>query len=88
VGAVTVGVRPEHLRIDPGGTLDVTVDIVEQLGAEAHVIGHVSDGTRVVVRQDAARAAPRAGDTVRVDAEPDQVHLFDADSGRRRGDVG
>jgi multiple sugar transport system ATP-binding protein len=83
-GPVTVGIRPEHLRIDPEGTLGVTVDIVEQLGAEAHVIGHVDDGTRVVVRQDATRAAPAAGDAMRVAADPDQVHLFEADTGKRR----
>jgi ABC-type sugar transport system ATPase subunit len=84
-GPVTVGVRPEHLRIDPAGTVRVTVDIVEQLGAEAHVIGHLEDSSRVVVRQDAARTAPTAGEALSLAVDPAQVHLFDAESGLRVG---
>jgi ABC-type sugar transport system ATPase subunit len=87
-GGVTVGVRPEHLRIDPAGTLDVTVDIVEQLGAEDHVIGHLADASRLVIRQDASRPAPEPGAAVRVMVDGRQVHLFDAGSGSRLGGPG
>ncbi|HVX21733.1 MAG TPA: ABC transporter ATP-binding protein [Acidimicrobiales bacterium] len=86
--SVVAGVRPESLRLDPAGTLAGSVVIVEQLGAEAHVICTLSPdaqgpGTRVVVRQDAARPSPGFGDAVRIAVDPAAVHLFDADGGAR-----
>jgi len=82
-GALTVGIRPEHLRIDDGDELKAEVTIVELLGAETHVICKLDDGTTIVVRQTGDRPIPRAGESVAIAADPDTVHLFDPDSGRR-----
>jgi len=80
---LTVGARPEALSIDPSGTLEAEVVIVEALGAEAHVICALSDGARMVVRQEAARRRPNQAERVRVTVNPDGVHLFDGESGKR-----
>jgi multiple sugar transport system ATP-binding protein len=79
-GAVTLGIRPESLRLDPEGPLHADVTIVELLGAETHVICRTPDGSRVIVRQSARAAKPAPGDPVRISVDPDPsaLHLFDA----------
>ena len=67
---------------------------VEEIGADAYVYGRaLRDGVAppledqaapLVVRVD-GRAAPRAGSTLHLAADPDQVHVFDAASGLRLG---
>ena len=81
--SLTVGLRPEALTLEPTGTLEASVVIVEGLGAEAHVICSTADGARLVVRQDAGRPRPAIGEAVRIAAASSGVHLFDADSGDR-----
>ncbi len=79
---VVLGVRPEHLRISPGGALEGTVLLVELLGAETQVICELADHSRVVVRQQADQARPRLGEPVRIAVEPAAVHLFTEDGSR------
>ena len=79
---VTAGLRPEHLRVDPEGSLQATVTIVEVLGAEVHVICHLADGTRLVVRQDAGAGRPALGSAVRVAATEGTLALFDDEGSR------
>ncbi|MFY7962585.1 MAG: ABC transporter ATP-binding protein, partial [Elsteraceae bacterium] len=43
-GPVTVGVRPEHLRIDPEGPIAFEIDLVEALGADSILHGHAPNG--------------------------------------------
>jgi multiple sugar transport system ATP-binding protein len=91
-GDVTVGVRPEAWRIaDDGQGIDVTVRIVEELGADAFLYGTVVAGdedrdithtTDVVVRVE-GRRAPHKGQTIKVTTDPERVHVFDTDSGER-----
>ncbi len=81
-GPVTVGVRPEAASLAPEG-IAATVVLVEQLGAEAHVICALVDGTRVVVRQENRAARPDLGDAVAIRVDPAQLLLFDADTGAR-----
>ena len=80
---VTVGVRPEGLRVDPAGSLDLTVRLVEQLGAEAHLVCRMPDDTPVVIRQGMDVVLPRLGEALRAEADPGAVHLFEATSGER-----
>lgn len=83
---VVVGVRPEALAIDPSGDLGATVTIVELLGAEAHVICRLGDGTRLVVRQEAHRVMPSIGEALRIAVRTDSAHVFGRDSGVRVDD--
>ena len=97
-GSVTVGVRPEALRIsdtDKEG-IPVTVTLIEELGADAYLYGITDDakdeervdaGTNVVVRV-AARRQISKGETVYVTADPKDVHVFNTESGERVGKRG
>jgi multiple sugar transport system ATP-binding protein len=88
-GEVTVGVRPESLDLvgpsEPG--LDLVVELVEELGADAFLHGVTigGDGTRFVVRVD-GRRPPAIGETVRVGLrDAGEVHFFHPDTGHRLG---
>ena len=84
--SVTVGVRPEDLILKTdGGGLAVTVDIVEELGADGYLYGNTEiDGQRVdIVARVDGRVHPHSGDVVYVTPEPKHVHVFDTASGAR-----
>ncbi len=84
---VTVGVRPEDLEISDKG-IPVTVELVEELGADANVHGSLRSGETdlpVVARVD-GRRPPEKGATVHFTPKQGHVHLFDTDSGLRIGD--
>ncbi|MBY6682398.1 sn-glycerol-3-phosphate ABC transporter ATP-binding protein UgpC [Rhodococcus sp. BP-316] len=94
-GDILFGIRPEALRVTSAASgLSIEVDVVEEIGADAYVYGRaLRDGVAppledqaapLVVRVD-GRAAPRAGSTLHLAADPDQVHVFDAASGLRLG---
>ncbi|MGN6326294.1 ABC transporter ATP-binding protein [Pseudolysinimonas sp.] len=83
---VTVGVRPEDVTISNSGTgLQVEVDVVEELGADGYLYGHTEiDGNRVdIVARVDGRNHPNAGDKVVLNAVPEHVHAFDAETGER-----
>ena len=79
---VRVGIRPEHLRIDPAGPLRATVRQVEHLGHEVLVVAD-ADGTKVVARLVPTAEVPAVHDVVGLDAEPGRLHRFDAATGVR-----
>jgi len=81
-GPVTVGVRPESASLAATG-IAASVTLVEQLGAETHVICTVADGTRVVVRQGHRAVRPDLGDAVAIEIDPGHLHFFDAGTGER-----
>ncbi|KQR44098.1 multiple sugar transport system ATP-binding protein [Frigoribacterium sp. PvP120] len=87
--SVTVGVRPEDVVVNTTGEgLAVTVDVVEELGADGYLYGHTEvDGARVdiVVRVD-GRNHPGLGDTIYITPQAHHVHVFDTESGQRLGD--
>ncbi|MFN8051037.1 MAG: ABC transporter ATP-binding protein [Acidimicrobiales bacterium] len=82
---VTVGFRPEAVRRSADGALTATVDGVELLGSEQHLLGRFADGSTFVVREPTEPTPPLPGDTVCVDVAPDELHLFDAATGDRIG---
>jgi multiple sugar transport system ATP-binding protein len=77
-----VGVRPEQVRLGPDGVAAEVV-LTEQIGAEA-LVHLTSAGERLVARV-AATAAPAVGATAFVSARREDLHVFDAATGRRRG---
>ena len=80
---VTVGVRPEHLRLATDGHgLQVTVDLVEELGADSYLHCSTDDGHPVVYRAESGDH-PRKGETMRLSALDDEVRFFDAETGAR-----
>lgn len=79
---VVIGVRPEHLVVDPDGPVKATVRAVEWLGHERLVLCDLADA-EIIVRQASSDAPVRAGDVLPLSADPTEVHLFDpATTGR------
>jgi multiple sugar transport system ATP-binding protein len=77
---VTVGIRPEHLEIaEPG--LPATVAVIEPTGAETHVVAKL--GTQEVVTVQRERLGLRPGQTLALGARPENLHIFDAETGMR-----
>jgi len=83
-GKVLFGIRPEHLHpcAPAEAKLVADIDLIEPLGADTLVHGHLPQGTRIAVRLNAAFEA-RAG-KLPLRYEPTQVHYFDAETGVRR----
>ncbi len=83
---ITLGVRPENWRIvNEGEGIPVKVTVVEELGADGFVYGTSgAEGTpdNVIIRID-ARRDHRKGETLYVTTDPEHVHVFDTDSGKR-----
>jgi len=84
---VVLGVRPEAFRpISTGESgLDTTVEVVEELGADAFVYASVEQegGPSTVVVRHEARTVPPRGGTLTVCVDPEKVHMFSASSGER-----
>lgn len=81
---VLLGVRPEALGIDTDG-VPMTVELVEELGAEALCHGRIpaapgEEETTLVVRMD-ARVPPAIGSVVHLRVRPGEHHFFDPDTG-------
>ncbi len=85
---VTMGVRPESFRVvsESDAGLAVTVDLVEELGADAFLYstmrGDNGEDVNLVSRTD-ARKHLEPGQTVRLAVDPADVHLFHSDTGER-----
>ena len=95
---VTLGIRPEHLHLRDGGSvaaanedeLLLTVDVVEALGADTVVHGHVGDGAdrHALTARLAGGVAVTAGDRLPLAVDPARLHLFDAENRRRLAAAG
>ncbi len=79
--AAQIGIRPEHLRIDPEGPINAEVLFTEDLGNLGFSYLDAG-GTRLCVETRGARPAP--GDRLRLSAEPAQCLYFDAQGQRLR----
>ncbi len=78
---VIVGLRPEHLTIDPAGDTH-RVDLSESLGGVSyvHLLGGADDKIVVEERGD---YRSKEGDTVGITPDPAHLYFFDAASGQR-----
>lgn len=84
----TLGIRPESWHPDPAGVA-VEVDLVEELGADAYVYGHLASGPdgpadRIIARVDAHRP-PAKGDVIHLMPDTSRLHLFNPKDGLRLG---
>jgi sn-glycerol 3-phosphate transport system ATP-binding protein len=83
-GEIILGLRPEHASLRGAGNLgwQLKVEMLEMLGAERLV--YCSAGSVLfTVRVEATLAPPKVGDTVTLQASPDQLHWFDAATTQR-----
>jgi ABC-type sugar transport system ATPase subunit len=83
---ITVGVRPEHLRIAADGpfTAGGVVELVERLGEASFAHVRRTDDKMLVV-EIRGRETPSVSDTVTFHAPLQDIHVFDA-SGQRIAD--
>jgi multiple sugar transport system ATP-binding protein len=82
---IVVGIRPEHFDIGGLG-VEIQIDIVEELGADAYLYGRVTGpdstlGQPVVVRAD-GHNPPVRGTRLRLRPQGEHMHFFSVD-GRR-----
>lgn len=82
---VYVGVRPENFGLkgytnieENDNIVKATVEVVEPLGAETHIIASVGGDQNVVARVD-PHADVKAGDSVDLLCDLDYLHAFDMD---------
>jgi multiple sugar transport system ATP-binding protein len=84
-GEVVVGVRPEHFELGGLG-VEMEVDVVEELGADAYLYGRITGSAKVIdapiVARVDGRNPPQKGSRVRLHPEPGHLHFFGVD-GRR-----
>jgi multiple sugar transport system ATP-binding protein len=86
---VTLGIRPEDLTIKMEGEgLPVTVEVVEELGADAYIYGSTTETAGqikpIIVRVD-GRTPPAKGTVVHLSPKGEHVHLFHTETGLRIG---
>lgn len=107
-GQIVVGFRPEALLWNsddtyapnpdegaPLGKMPLKVTLVEELGSDAYVYGHVvgadreveefgsGDGSDLVTIRIEPDRVPAPGEVILVEPNPDRIHFFSASSGER-----
>lgn len=78
---VTLGIRPEDVRLDEEGPLQAVVDVYELLGSESYIYFPYYE-TRMSARIR-ADIPVKVGSEIRFTLMQDKLHLFDKDSGER-----
>jgi multiple sugar transport system ATP-binding protein len=83
---ITVGVRPEDMDIvGDGQGLKTTVNLVEELGADAYVYGTADVAGKpydIIARVD-GRRPPEKGESVHFAPKQGHIHLFSTETGER-----
>jgi multiple sugar transport system ATP-binding protein len=82
---LVVGDRPEHLSIGEGD-LTLKVMLVEDLGSDSYIYGHLADDPDSNLIVGPAATTPVPVRWSRSAWTPPHLHLFDAASGLRLGD--
>ena len=84
---VVVGIRPEGINdsegavaASPDTSLDVSVDVVELMGAEIYL--YLTIGETNLIARVSARSKSRAGDKIKVAFDMTRLHIFDKDTER------
>lgn len=84
---VTIGLRPEHLRPDPAGTLVARLDRIEYQGQDLLIEARTEAATILRATAPADWSAPAPGDALRLGYAPSALHRFDAATGIRQRDA-
>ncbi|MFK8082444.1 MAG: ABC transporter ATP-binding protein [Granulosicoccus sp.] len=81
-----IGIRPEHLVVDPAGPLLFDVALAEPLGANTLLHGKLQGmaDAFTVSLAGVHRVSP-GGEPLQLSIAPENVHLFDAEGGARLG---
>jgi len=77
---LTLGVRPEHCRLDPHGVA-AEVKTIEPTGSETHIAARFAAQDITLSLRE--RQFARPGETISIGFDPDALHVFDTKTGRR-----
>jgi ABC-type sugar transport system ATPase subunit len=74
---LTLGIRPEHLTVCPPeeSNLKGVVKVVEALGNETNIYAEISNGDRIIIR-DQTNSEVKRGETIGLKIEAGNEHLF------------
>jgi multiple sugar transport system ATP-binding protein len=75
---LTLGVRPDALKVAAGGSIGGTVELMERLGDRTLVHVRLSDGA-LVVAEDGGKSTLDPGMAVSLTADRRETHLFDVE---------
>lgn len=77
---VTLGIRPEDFVINPAATvIEGPVSVREPLGHETLI--YVGQGAGEIIAKADGRTPPDVGETVRLGADAQNMHIFDTETG-------
>ncbi|MFD2205307.1 sn-glycerol-3-phosphate ABC transporter ATP-binding protein UgpC [Kiloniella antarctica] len=86
---LVLGIRPEHLRINDKGSLSLSIDLVEQHGADNLIYGTLVSATtedgldlEICLRLNQTQE-PKIGETLTLEYDQASVMIFNSDSGHR-----
>jgi len=85
----TVGFRPEAVRlVGEGEGFPFEVVVVEELGSDAYAYGTLhtsrsSAGDKLLTLRVDAKKVPMKGEVIYIQVDPNETHVFSAESGRR-----
>lgn len=83
-GSVSVGLRPEHLMIDPNGPIELKVKSVEPLGANTLIHGKLDGSDDLFTAAiNGVHLLSKSDENLRLSIPPEKVYLFDQESGLR-----
>ena len=84
---VAVGIRPEHLHPAADGPLEFEIELAEPLGADTLLHGRFGEAREVVTVRQGGHVLAKPGERRRYKAEPEHIHLFDSQTGKRIDDA-
>ncbi len=84
-GKVVIGVRPEHFALAEDGAagLKIHVDVVEALGPDTLVHGHIAGQSEDIVIKFHGSPRFAVDSIIAVKAPPEKIYFFDPGTGRR-----
>ena len=77
---VLLGIRPEHVKPEKKGELDVFVDVVEHLGDETILYTKMEGRKDQFIIKTPFNSGVHANEQLKVDFDMNHVYLFDADT--------
>ncbi len=84
---VAVGIRPEHLHPAADGALEFEIELAEPLGADTLLHGRFGEARELVTVRQGGHVLAKPGEKRRYKAEPEHIHLFDSQTGKRIDDA-
>ena len=83
-GSIKLGIRPEHLEIDPNGPIMISVQMSEPLGANTLLHGRLNGtGDAFTASVPGVHRVGEGNNGVRLNVAEKNIHLFDTEMGRR-----